>query len=239
MSERVPRRRGRRPAGEDTRGEILAAARTVFAAKGYEAATLRGIAREAGVDPRLVHHYFSGKEDVFVEAMQLPLRPATVIGAAVEHGLDGLGERIVRAFFLAWDGPQQRERIVTLLGSAATNPQGARMLREFVVREVLGRVLGQVSGPDAELRVELAAAQLIGMAVVRYVVQAEPMASVPVERLVGMLAPVVQRYLDGTSAGADEATGRSRGVRASGGGPSGGGVRANGGAPNGGGPAED
>jgi len=197
MSAPAPRRRGRRPAGEDTRGAIVAAARTVFASKGYEAATLRGIARAAGVDPRLVHHYFTGKEDVFVEAMQFPVRPGLEIAPIVEAGLDGLGERIVRVFFSAWDGPDQRERIVTLLGSATTSPEGARMLREFVVREILGRVLEQVRGPDAALRVELAASQLIGMAIVRYVVQVEPLASAPVEHLVSMLSPTVQRYLTG------------------------------------------
>jgi AcrR family transcriptional regulator len=178
----------------------VAAARTVFAVKGYEAATMRGIARAAGVDPRLVHHYFAGKEDVFVEAMQFPLRPTQVIGPLVEQGLDGLGERVVRAFFGVWDGPEQRERVVALLRSAASSPEGARLLREFVTREIVGRVVSGVTGPDAELRVELVAAQLIGVAVVRYVVQVEPLASAPVERLVELLGPTVQRYLDGDPA---------------------------------------
>jgi AcrR family transcriptional regulator len=173
----------------------------VFAAKGYEAATMRGIARAAGVDPRLVHHYFAGKEDVFVEAMQFPVRPTQLIGAVVEPGLAGLGERMVRLFFSAWDGPDQRERIVTLLGSAATSSEGARMLREFVMREILGRVVVQVPGPEPELRLELAASQMIGMAVVRYVVQVEPLASAPMERLVELLAPTLQRYLDGDGVG--------------------------------------
>ncbi|HET9655569.1 MAG TPA: TetR family transcriptional regulator [Kineosporiaceae bacterium] len=194
----VPRRRGRRPAGEDTRGAILAAARTVFAARGYQAATMRGIAREAGVDPRLVHHYFAGKEDVFVEAMQFPVRPAQVIPPVAVGDVAGLGERLVRVFFAAWDGPDARERVVALLGSAATSPEGARMLREFVVTEILGRVVGQVRGADPELRLELAAAQMIGMAFVRYVVQVEPLASAPVERLVELLAPALQRYLTGS-----------------------------------------
>jgi len=197
MSERVPRRRGRRPAGEDTRGAIIAAARSVFAAKGYEAATMRGIARVAGVDPRLVHHYFAGKEDVFVEAMQFPVRPTQVIGAAVEPGVEGLGERMIRVFFGAWDGPEQRERVKALLGSAATSAEGARMLSEFVSEEILGRVSAQLTGPDRELRAELAAAQMIGMAFVRYVVRVEPLASAPVEQLVELLAPTVQRYLGG------------------------------------------
>ena len=64
MSPAEPQRRGpgRRPGAADTRGEILAAARSEFAAKGYDASSVRGIAREAGVDPALVHHYFGTKE---------------------------------------------------------------------------------------------------------------------------------------------------------------------------------
>ena len=70
MTEAVaPKRRGRRPSGEDTRGAILVAARTEFAARGYDGTTLRGIARAAGVDARLVHHYYDGgKEEIFVAA---------------------------------------------------------------------------------------------------------------------------------------------------------------------------
>ena len=126
-----------------------------------------------------------------------PCGPPRSSARLSEQGLDGLGERMVRVFFGAWDGPEQRERVVALLGSAASSPEGARLLREFVTREILGRVVGQVPGPDAELRVELAAAQMIGVAIVRYVVQVEPLASAPVERLVELLAPTAQRYLTG------------------------------------------
>ena len=197
MSESVPRRRGRRPAGEDTRAAIMAAARKQFAARGYEAATMRGIARDAGVDPRLVHHYFASKEDLFVEAMQFPVRPTTVIGPLVEAGPEGMGERLVRVFFAAWDGPEQRERIMALLASAATSPEGARMLREFVSQEILQRVAAVLPGPDARLRAELAASQMIGVAFVRYLIALEPLASAPVEQLIELLAPVVQRHLVG------------------------------------------
>jgi AcrR family transcriptional regulator len=205
VSHPVPRRRGRRPAGEDTRGAIVAAARTVFATKGYEAATLRGIARAAGVDPRLVHHYFAGKEEVFVEAMQFPVRPAAVLGPALAMGLDGAGERMARAFFHAWDEPAQRERVLGLLGGAMANPGVARMLREFVSREILARVASTVEGTDPKLRVELAVAQMIGVAMVRYVIQVEPIASAPVDQLVRMLAPTLQRYLEGNGGGGGSA----------------------------------
>ena len=106
----VARRRGRRPAGEDLRGDILAAARDEFAARGFDATTIRGVARAAGVDPRLVHHYFDGKDDVFAAAFELPVRPQEVIEPLLAPGPDGLGERLVRLFLSVWDTPAGRQR---------------------------------------------------------------------------------------------------------------------------------
>jgi AcrR family transcriptional regulator len=69
---------GRRPGRRDTRAEIVDAARAAFTERGYDGASLRGIAREAGVDPSLVHHYFDGKAALFVAALDLPADPRAV-----------------------------------------------------------------------------------------------------------------------------------------------------------------
>ncbi len=191
----VPRRRGRRPAGEDTRGAILSAALSEFAVRGYDGTTLRGIARAAGVDARLVHHYFDGKEDVFVAAMELPARPQDIVPLIVGPGLDGVGERLVRFFFEVWDTPSGRERIVALLASVVSSPQGAALIREFLARELFGRIATALKLDDAQLRAGLVASQMVGVALARYVVLLEPLASADVEELVPHLAPTIQRYL--------------------------------------------
>jgi AcrR family transcriptional regulator len=191
------RRRGRRPAGEDTRAAIVAAARAEFAARGFEGSTLRGIARVAGVDPRLVHHYFEGKEDVFIAAFDVPARPQDLVERVLEPGVDGIGERLVRFFFTVWDSPSGRETITAFVRSAATSEEAARMLREFLSHAVFARLASAIQVPDAELRVGVAAAQLVGVAFMRYVVRLEPVASADVEELVVLLAPTVQRYLTG------------------------------------------
>ena len=192
-----PRRRGRRPAGEDTRGAILVAARAEFAARGYDGATLRGIARAAGVDPRLVHHYFDGKDDVFAAVMSLPLRPADLVHAVVDAGPDGVGERLVRFFFGTWDSPHGREVLTGLLRSALTHQDAADILRQFLATALLGRIAAVLEVQDAELRASLAISQLVGVAVLRYVVRIEPVASADVDDLVVLLAPTLQRYLTG------------------------------------------
>jgi AcrR family transcriptional regulator len=191
------RPRGRRPGGEDTRRLIVDAARDQFAAVGYDAASLRGIARAAGVDAALVHHYFEGKSELFVAALELPANPRDIVASVLEGGADGIGERMARFFFVVWDSPAGRDRIRALLRSASTHVDAARMLREVVSREIFGRVVAELGPPDGDLRAALAAGQMIGLAFLRYVVQLEPVASAPVDELVDWLGSTLQRYLAG------------------------------------------
>lgn len=192
-----PRRRGRRPAGEDRRGDILEAAREEFARRGFDATTLRGIARAAGVDPRLVHHYFDGKDDVFTAAFEIPVRPVDVLEPVLAPGPDGVGERLVRLFLSVWDAQPGRQRIVALLSASLTSEAGARMLREFLTREVFTRVVSHLRADQPELRASLAVSQMMGLAVARYVVTIEPLASLAPEDVVRLLAPTMQAYLTG------------------------------------------
>lgn len=195
---RPGRRPGRRPAGGDTRADILSAARTEFARAGYDGATMRGIARTAGVDAALVHHYFGTKEQVFVAVMALPFDPSEVLPTLIGPGLAGVGERVVRFFLSVWERPDSREPLLALMRSVTTNEQVAAMFRGFVSRALVGRIAASLQLPDAELRVTAAASQLVGMALLRYVIRVEPLASADEEEVVRMLAPTIQQYLTGT-----------------------------------------
>jgi AcrR family transcriptional regulator len=190
-----PRRRGRRPSGEDTRGAILAAARAEFAGRGYDGTTLRGIARAAGVDPRLVHHYFDGKEDIFVSALNFPARPAELVALVMSGPRATLGERLVGVFIGVWDSADGRERIVALLSGAVASEAAARMLREFVTRELLGRIAAALEMDRAELRASLAASHVVGLAMARIVLKIEPLASADPDELARIIGPTLQRYL--------------------------------------------
>lgn len=193
--------RGRRPGKPDTREAILAAARDGFARHGYDGASVRGIAGAAGVDPALVHHYFGSKDALFVAAMRIPVNPAEVVGRLVAGGLDGLGERIVGTFLSVWDGPA-RPAIVAVLRGALTHKASARMFREFVTDQILRRALTDLRLPDARLRGSLAASQLLGLAIARYVLGLEPLATLPAPTVVAAVGPTLQRYLTGPLDGA-------------------------------------
>ena len=187
-------RTGRRPGSGGTRERILAAARSDFGKGGYEGTTIRGIAAHARVDPALVMHYFESKDGAFRAAVKFPIDPAEFIPRLLPPGLDGLGERLVRFFVETWDSPAGSP-LLGLIRSVVGNEDAAALLREFVTREVLGRLARALELDQPQLRAALVASQLVGLAMIRYVVKVEPLVSAPTEDLVAWLGPTLQRYL--------------------------------------------
>jgi AcrR family transcriptional regulator len=171
------------------------AARAEFAERGYDGATVRAIATRAGVDPALVHHYFGAKEHVFLAAMQLPIEPATIVAAITTGPRDAIGERAVRTLLAVWENPAARTGFLALLRSAMTHEQAASLLRQFVTRTLLARVAATLDVPDPQLRAALCGSQLVGLAMLRFVLRVEPLASAPPESVVRLVGPTIQRYL--------------------------------------------
>src|SRR5213078_363429 len=175
-------RTGRRPGNQDTREAIVEAARKAFAERGYDRASIRAIATSAGVDPALVHHYFGSKDQLFLATVQVPINPEEFIPKIFEQGIDGVGERLVRTFLSVWDSPVG-STAAALLRSAVSHDWSARMLREFVTTQILRRATKHLDLDPAEapLRMSLVAAQILGLAMARYIVRVEPLASAPAE----------------------------------------------------------
>ncbi|MET8149421.1 TetR family transcriptional regulator [Actinoplanes sp. NPDC049668] len=192
------RRSGRRPGNQDTKQSILESARKVFAERGFDKASIRAIAGEAQVDPALVHHYFGTKEKLFLASMNSPIDPAEVIPKAMAGPPEEAGERLVRLVLGVWDSPAGAAA-VALFRSALSNEWTARLMREFVVTQVLRRAVAElgIDEKQAPTRAALVATQIAGLAVVRYVLRVEPVASAPTEQLVAAIGPNVQRYLTG------------------------------------------
>lgn len=190
-------RTGRRPGETQTRQVILDAARRSFADQGYDGATIRAIAGRAGVDPALVYHYYGSKEQMFAAAMELPFRPSEAIPALLEGGPGGLGERILRLFLSIWDQSPEANPFLALIRSASSNERAAAMLREFISREVIGRLAGSLGVSHAELRAALAGSQIAGLGMARYILRIEPLASADHDTVVACVAPTLQRYLAG------------------------------------------
>jgi AcrR family transcriptional regulator len=189
---------GRRPGNQDTRGQIVTAARDAFAAKGFAAASMRGIAAEAGVDAALIHHYFDSKQQLFLATVALPLGLPHMLEDVAAGGRRGLGERLVRSVLGVWDSDLQPS-LVAAIRTALTDPALTRSAGEFLTLEVIGHVLPRdgLSSEEANRRAGLVASQILGLVIGRYVLKLPVLVNRQTDDLVAEVGPTVQRYVDG------------------------------------------
>lgn len=194
-----PRRRGRprRDEAGDARGRILAAAAEEFGELGYDGATTRGIAARAGVDAALLHHYFGSKADLLGAVVDAPMRPDLEVPRLLDGPRDELGAGIVRYVLEAWESPSTRARGTALMRAALGNKLTTPLLAGFLTRELIGRIAARLDTEDAALRASLAASQIAGLIVARYLLQLKPLADASVDELVRRIGPTIQRYLTG------------------------------------------
>lgn len=191
-----PRRRGRRPAGEDTRELILEAARAQFAEHGFDRTSGRSIARAADVDPALVRHYFGSKSELFGAAFApSTVDPLARISELAPGGPEALAEGILRTVLSVWDTPQGRKRLRPILAGLISADPKLGFLRDFFVRRMLGTVTEKLDVDHAELRVSLMASQILGVLVAKVLLRLEPLASADHETVVRVVTPTLVRYL--------------------------------------------
>ncbi|WP_413455403.1 TetR family transcriptional regulator [Glutamicibacter sp. FR1] len=202
MSEQAPnevpdaRKRGR-PKGSTTgttKAAILRAASKEFSHAGYEAASLRSVARRAGVDPALVHHYFKDKDDLFVQTMHIRVNPGEII-AQGPAGADGRGAG--SRLLTTWRKPAFRTAATAIIRGLISSSSATKILRPFLQKEIFSRLGSRLPEESAEPRVALVASQIIGLIVARYIIDLEPLASMDDEQVIELVAPAIQRYLTG------------------------------------------
>ena len=186
---------GRRPGNPDTRSVIVATARRLFAATGYDKTSIRDIASAAGVDPALIRHYFGKKAELFRETMGWPFEPAQLAGYVSGGGPDEIGARLTRTFFAMWEQPETRAPLLAILRGATTHEESATLVRQFIAGQLYPQIAGPLAQPDATLRTDLAMAQLVGVALLRYILKVEPIASEPADDLIARLTPVIHAHL--------------------------------------------
>jgi AcrR family transcriptional regulator len=190
------KRSGRRPGATDTRQAIAHAAREQFAQTGYERATMRKIAAAAGVDPALVVHFFGSKEELFRDVMALPPGIADGMAALADGERATVGRRLAELVVAALENPLTRSIIIGRVRSATSHPEAAALVRETVASDML-RIATGLGSDEPQLRATLVGSHVVGVAVARYIVEVEPLASVPANRLVTLLSDDFQRYLVG------------------------------------------
>ena len=192
----TPGRSGRRRGPTQSRDAIAEAARGLFAELGFERTTFRAIAKEAGVDPALVVHFFGSKDDLFRDVMTLPPTAADAIAALARGPRAELGRRLAEIIVAFMESPASRPILLGRIRSASSHPHAAALVRETVTRD-LGSLAAAITDDRPDVRAVMVGSHIVGVALARYVVLVEPLASMPAPEVVDLLAPTFQRLLTG------------------------------------------
>ena len=190
------RRSGRRPGESGTREAILASARQQFAAHGYGRAATRAIAAGAGVDQRLIAHYFGSKQQLFLAAVGFPINPAEILPRVLAAGDEAaITEGIARELTTILEQPEMVQSIAAVIRATATEPEVAGLMADFFPDQVLAAVRDMLGPGDGRLRLTLFGSQLIGLVMARAVIGLDPLASAPARDVATAVAPNLARFL--------------------------------------------
>ncbi|WP_200847078.1 TetR family transcriptional regulator [Microbacterium sp. 18062] len=176
---------------------ILAAARAEFSSSGYQGTSVRAIARQAGVDPALVYHYYRSKDELLHACLQAPPAMLERIVAAWSSPRGETGEALVRVTMANWSDPEASALLRTVLLTAAHHPETLERLRDLITRQLMGPARLSDDGAESRARASFIASQLLGLGLTRYVWRIEPIASMPDDEVVAAIGPTIQRYVDG------------------------------------------
>lgn len=190
-------RRGRRPGPGTTRDDIVVAARHAFAERGFEGATIRSIASDAGVDPATIYHFFANKDELLAAAVQLPMDPASMLGSVGAGDASETARRILATVLEVWDDELVREQLVALVRVATTRHDVGAVAQQMFEQQIISAIAALIDLPDARLRAGLIASQIAGLLLLRHVMGVAPIATMNADDVVASMAPTVERYLAG------------------------------------------
>ncbi|MEU8614406.1 TetR family transcriptional regulator [Actinoplanes sp. NPDC048791] len=166
-----------------TEENILAAARRMFADLGYDRTTIRAVAKEAGVDPGLVMHYFGSKDELFARAASLPTDELPA----------GSAEQLAEALLASLAGRLDSEPVGSLavLRSMLTNADAAERYRAAGEPQ-LSKISAAIPAADADLRAGLLSAIVHGVIIERYLLRLGRLADASPEQIIDLLRPCFQ-----------------------------------------------
>jgi len=189
------------PGPRDERGvlaaRIVAAARDEFAENGWAGTTIRAVARTADVDPALVYHYFGSKEGLLDAATNPPQKWLESVAEVWTTPIEELGAALVQLLLASWADDEIGPTLRAILQTAAHEPSTREKLRRVVEGSLMGvSDLGD-DERDRLIRSGLISSQMMGFALMRYVWEIEPIASMTDDEAIAAIAPNLQHYVNG------------------------------------------
>jgi AcrR family transcriptional regulator len=183
--------------GDASRAAILAAARAAFDDKGYAGTSLREIARNAGVKPSLVVHFYGSKAGLLAATVEWPFDPDTVVRQVLALGPDHIGERLADVFLETWEQDGRPNTALTLLHAACERPEAAMLARELFTTCVVDPIVTAIAPERAELRASLVASHLLGLHVGRHLLEFDAITGADTHVLEQALASAIQHLCTG------------------------------------------
>ncbi|MGW1728454.1 TetR/AcrR family transcriptional regulator [Streptomyces sp. NPDC002306] len=183
--------------GEATRLTILTAARAAFADKGYAQTSLREIARNAGVTPSLVVHFFGSKAGLLAGTVEWPFDPDTVVREVLAMGPDHIGERLADVFLETWEEDDRANTALTLLHAACERPEAVSLMRELFTTCVVQPIVAAIDPERAELRASLVASHLLGLHVGHYLLAFDAITEADADVVKQAMASTIQHLCTG------------------------------------------
>jgi AcrR family transcriptional regulator len=177
--------KGRAARRAATAQRILEAARAEFGEHGFEAATIRRIARRASVDPSLVMQHYGSKAALFAMAAQLQEAGP---GGTETHLHDVLDVR------LAALPPETR----ALVRSMLTAPEAAASMSAFL-NERVANLRRAMDGDDADLRAALIVSSILGLTIARHFLKVDALTSASDADIARVARPWVTTGIDPTA----------------------------------------
>lgn len=202
--------RGPRGARGRMRDQIKQVAESQFIARGYDGTTMRSIAKKAGCDPAMVSYYFGSKQRLFRDCFDLPLDPLEQVLQLWEPGIEGVAERLLDFAFTLYEERLTKDRMKALMRALITDAETTQRFRSYI-RDNLQKGVVQLLDslapylPPAQKRhlevrfpmlIEILMSMIYGVATMRYIVQLEPVASMPRSELQNRLAPILQSQIN-------------------------------------------
>jgi AcrR family transcriptional regulator len=184
--------RSRKEQRQRTESAILGAARDSFAEHGFERTTIRGIARDAGVDPGLVMQYFGSKDALFAAAARSTVDTEELVAAS----LDQLPRMALGHVFAGFEDPARRASSAALLRSCLTHPTAQALVRDEVMRAAQASVARTIGGEDAALRAAVLNACTLGLAIARYLLEDPVLTQASHEDLGRVMEPALRAVVD-------------------------------------------
>ncbi|WP_405957421.1 TetR/AcrR family transcriptional regulator [Streptomyces phaeochromogenes] len=155
------RPRGRPRGNPPTRESIVSAARALFLERGYRGTTLRAVAGAVGVDPALIAYHFGSKKSLFADVMQFQCANALAVDDVLGGDPATLPDRLIDAVTNLWEDAD-------FVRLTTRGEEAAEVIREYLERELLARLVEFLGGRDATARATAVVTILGGLIYTRY-----------------------------------------------------------------------